>query len=205
MQGPATTITSFWSTDAVYEIPAGYTLGGCDVVPSVPMSTAKDEATPLYGAFLPSPSTDYRFEYDLLDASTRESLPGALTPEVPFLSPPNLMAMHPLLQSQTLPWIDTSAFYDHSNICIPSSTMTVAAPALKVNPNSRHETKKRTQLTCEQRDYLLKVFERDSMPKSKALQKVALDCKMDYRQVQYWFQNRRAAMRRRMAATESSL
>ncbi|KAJ3010165.1 UNVERIFIED_CONTAM: hypothetical protein HDU68_002296 [Siphonaria sp. JEL0065] len=204
MQGPAIATASFsWPNDVVYDIPAGYTLGGCDVVPSIPLLDVKEEATPVYDAFLPSPPTDYRFEYDLLDASTRGSLPAALTPELPILSP---MAMHPLLQTQTVPWIDTSAFYVHSNICIPSSTTAAASPPLKVIPNSLmkpSETKKRIQLTCEQRDYLLRVFEKDNMPKSKALQKVALDCKMDYRQVQYWFQNRRAAMRRRMAAAES--
>ncbi|KAJ3026297.1 UNVERIFIED_CONTAM: hypothetical protein HDU68_005898 [Siphonaria sp. JEL0065] len=59
--------------------------------------------------------------------------------------------------------------------------------------------KKRTQLSKEQRDYMQTVFEQNNMPNTKVLQKVSARVGMELRLVQYWFQNRRAAMRRKSA------
>ncbi|KAI9351230.1 hypothetical protein BDR26DRAFT_850705 [Obelidium mucronatum] len=66
------------------------------------------------------------------------------------------------------------------------------------------ETKKRTKLTSIQRDYMMSVFKKDQNPSSKVLRVVAENVGMDFRLVQYWFQNRRAALRRRTRRSQFS-
>ncbi|KAI9329274.1 hypothetical protein BDR26DRAFT_29188 [Obelidium mucronatum] len=63
--------------------------------------------------------------------------------------------------------------------------------------NKTSPSKKRTQLSKEQRAFMMSVFEENNMPSTKTLQKVSEKVGMELRLVQYWFQNRRAAERRR--------
>ncbi|KAI9351229.1 hypothetical protein BDR26DRAFT_977966 [Obelidium mucronatum] len=74
----------------------------------------------------------------------------------------------------------------------PSSTNSSSS-----NNNTNSDSKKRTRLSTEQREYMLQVFEENNQPNTKALKEVAEKIGTSLRHVQFWFQNRRAAMRRR--------
>ncbi|KAJ3031977.1 UNVERIFIED_CONTAM: hypothetical protein HDU68_009078 [Siphonaria sp. JEL0065] len=67
------------------------------------------------------------------------------------------------------------------------------------------ETKKRTRLTSAQREYMMSVFKKDQNPPSAVVREVADNVGISFRLVQYWFQNRRAALRRKKAAGRSKI
>ncbi|KAI9351231.1 hypothetical protein BDR26DRAFT_914607 [Obelidium mucronatum] len=54
----------------------------------------------------------------------------------------------------------------------------------------------RTQLTPYQRSFLMGIFDENPTPESSVIRKAAAKVGKDFRLVQYWFQNRRAALRK---------
>ncbi|KAJ3031060.1 UNVERIFIED_CONTAM: hypothetical protein HDU68_006648 [Siphonaria sp. JEL0065] len=62
--------------------------------------------------------------------------------------------------------------------------------------------KQRTRLTREQREYMMRIFEVDNNPPSHVIHQVAEKVGMRFRLVQYFYQNRRAALRRKNAAAQ---
>ncbi|KAJ3208790.1 hypothetical protein HDU82_001922 [Entophlyctis luteolus] len=78
----------------------------------------------------------------------------------------------------------------------PVSAKKRRQPAKKPVPQ-REGPKRRTHLSRQQRDYMVALFDRNHMPDTLQLREAAGVVGMTLRHAQYWFQNRRSAMRKR--------
>ncbi|KAI9351259.1 hypothetical protein BDR26DRAFT_850747, partial [Obelidium mucronatum] len=94
--------------------------------------------------------------------------------------------------------------------CAPTTTTTTTSTTASVKqelvipPGSvSPDSKKRTRLTAAQREYMMEIFKQDQNPPSKVIRQVSETVGMNFRLVQYWYQNRRAALRRKQAAGRS--
>ncbi|KAJ3031978.1 UNVERIFIED_CONTAM: hypothetical protein HDU68_009079 [Siphonaria sp. JEL0065] len=81
---------------------------------------------------------------------------------------------------------------------------TLLKEPLPVHSNTADVTsdRQRTRLTREQREYMMRIFEVDNNPPSHVIRQVAEKVGMRFRLVQYFYQNRRAARRRKNAAAQ---
>ncbi|KAI8614401.1 hypothetical protein BC830DRAFT_1127498 [Chytriomyces sp. MP71] len=85
-----------------------------------------------------------------------------------------------------------------------SSSATPLSPSLSASASDDcGAARKRTRLSAAQREYLLDQYERDNKPTTRDLREIAAVVGTSLRHVQFWFQNRRAAARRRDAFFES--
>ncbi|KAI8617991.1 hypothetical protein BC830DRAFT_39454 [Chytriomyces sp. MP71] len=70
-------------------------------------------------------------------------------------------------------------------------------PLLSDLPEIDCETSKKVKLSSANRRYLIEIFDQDDKPPTEVLQKAARKVGKSLRHVQYFFQNRRAALRRK--------
>ncbi|ORY52328.1 hypothetical protein BCR33DRAFT_711658, partial [Rhizoclosmatium globosum] len=78
----------------------------------------------------------------------------------------------------------------------PPTSVTLPAPASPPQDTTHTPSKRRKCLTVKQRTILMALFEQDKSPDSDTLRGITGKVGMTLRQVQYWFQNKRAALRR---------
>ncbi|KAI8614405.1 hypothetical protein BC830DRAFT_1127502 [Chytriomyces sp. MP71] len=125
------------------------------------------------------------------------SSPTPFTPGlVPCFSPPFT------IPTLTMPASMDSACFG-SNSSNPHGAEQIARADNPTNNNPSRSSKraskvtnKRTRLTPQQREYMLAIFERDQNPSSEVIREVVERFSLNYRHVQYWYQNKRAALRR---------
>ncbi|KAJ3025237.1 UNVERIFIED_CONTAM: hypothetical protein HDU68_007329 [Siphonaria sp. JEL0065] len=174
----------------------------------------------------PDSSTRQSFELDLLSSSSSSDSTNN-TPALGHLDSPRFgnLLPHPVPTFSQLPSSTTSAsnfsdeyypaFLPSQPLVVPSQPPSIVAKNISNNtnkpPRSPSETngntsdsRKRTRLSNDQREYMLSVFDQNNQPNTKTLKEVAVAIGTSLRHVQYWFQNRRAALRRRVASTQSS-
>ncbi|KAJ3031975.1 UNVERIFIED_CONTAM: hypothetical protein HDU68_009076 [Siphonaria sp. JEL0065] len=170
----------------------------------------------------PDSSPRQSFEFDLLSSSSGST---NNTPALKHLDSPRFgnLLPHPVPTFSQLPSSSTSNFSDDyypaflpsQPLVIPSQPPSITAKMISTNtnkpPRSPSETngntsdsRKRTRLSNDQREYMLSIFDQNNQPNTKTLKEVAAAIGTSLRHVQYWFQNRRAALRRRVASTQSS-
>ncbi|KAI9351228.1 hypothetical protein BDR26DRAFT_850702 [Obelidium mucronatum] len=166
-----------------------------------------------------SPRQSFEFDLQLSSDSTNN------TPALGHLSSPRFEHLVTLpscpssfSQLPSASFDEYPAFIPSQPLVVPSqpaassrrpATMTGSPQKLKslsspADCNSG-DSRKRTRLSNDQREYMMSVFDENNQPNTKTLKEVAATVGTSLRHVQYWFQNRRAAMRRRVAQSGSGV
>ncbi|KAI9329272.1 hypothetical protein BDR26DRAFT_872710 [Obelidium mucronatum] len=220
----------YLESNVVEMIPPGYSLGGFNIVPSSPFTavpvihkTTNPYKLPSYdvnmhhfdqfswrrASFAPSQSPSIMNE-----STTNTPVLGHLgSPQLhtysddddfpPFIQLPPLQSITPPPAAPYHPNASPFERKTYPSTAVSTASATACTKASNHSSNTQQGApKKRKRLSKENHQFLMKIFEENQHPDTPTLKQAAERVGMGLKHVQFFFQNRRAAVKRRTSRSD---